>query len=124
MFIATANMVDQLPRPLLDRLEVIDFPSYTEVEKAVIARRHLLPELLVENGLEADAAEFSDAAIDLVLREYTQEAGLRGLRRELGSICRRLARRRGGGGHRGGLRCGRGHGARHLGPGAGAGANP
>ena len=94
MFIATANMVDKLPRPLLDRLEVIDFPSYTEAEKAVIARRHLLPELLVENGLDADAAEFSDAAIDLVLREYTQEAGLRGLRRELGSICRRLARRR------------------------------
>jgi len=94
MFIATANLVDQLPRPLLDRLEIIEFPSYTEGEKAVIAKRHLLPELLRENGLMEGDASFTDAAVDLVLREYTQEAGLRGLRRELATICRRLAKRR------------------------------
>ncbi len=93
LFIATANLVDQLPRPLLDRLEIIDFPSYTEREKATIARRHLLPELLRESGLREDAAEFTEQSVELVLREYIQEAGLRGLRRDLGSICRRLARR-------------------------------
>ncbi|GAB6178548.1 endopeptidase La [Desulfobaculum senezii] len=93
MFIATANMVEHLPRPLLDRLEIIHFPSYTEGEKAVIAKRHMLPNLLRESGLAPDAAHFTDAAVDLVLREYTQEAGLRSLRRELASVCRRLARR-------------------------------
>jgi ATP-dependent Lon protease len=92
MFIATANVVERLPEPLLDRLEVIHFPGYTEKEKKQIARNYLVPRQLREHGLSIPGPEFTDGAISRVIREYTQEAGLRNLEREIATICRKLAR--------------------------------
>jgi len=92
MFIVAANIVERLPRPLLDRLEIIPFASYTLAEKRSIARRHLLPRQLEENGLPHDHVLFKDNALDTVISDYTREAGLRNLERELASICRRLDR--------------------------------
>ncbi len=92
MFIATANLVERLPGPLLDRLEIIPFTGYTEREKIVIAKNYLIPRQQRENGLERNFAEFSDQALSLIVSEYTREAGLRGLERELARICRKLAR--------------------------------
>ncbi|HEC31369.1 MAG TPA: response regulator, partial [Deltaproteobacteria bacterium] len=92
MFIATANIVDRLPPPLLDRLEVINFPGYTEAEKTKIARYYLIPRQLREHGLSNMRPQFTDKAIVKIIREYTQEAGLRNLEREIATICRKLAR--------------------------------
>ncbi len=92
MFIATANDVSRLPGPLLDRLEVLSFPGYTEREKLEIAKRFLVPRQLRENGLAPEAVTFTDAAIARVIDDYTRESGLRGLTRELGAASRRLAR--------------------------------
>jgi len=92
MFIATANIAERLPRPLLDRLEIIPYASYTLAEKRHIARRHLLPRQLEANGLPHDHVLFKDNALDAVISDYTREAGLRNLERELASICRRLDR--------------------------------
>jgi ATP-dependent Lon protease len=92
MFIATANVVERLPEPLLDRLEVIHFPGYTEKEKKQIARNYLVPRQLREHGLAMPGPEFTDGAISKVIRAYTQEAGLRNLEREIATICRKLAR--------------------------------
>jgi ATP-dependent Lon protease len=92
MFIATANVVERLPDPLLDRLEVIQFPGYTEKEKHQIARNYLIPRQLREHGLELPGPEFTDGAILKIIREHTLEAGLRNLEREVATICRKLVR--------------------------------
>jgi ATP-dependent Lon protease len=93
LFIATANFVQSIPGPLLDRLEVIEFSGYTEREKTLIARNYLLPRQLSENGLEPGQLEVTDAALAEVISSYTREAGVRQLERELGKLGRKVARR-------------------------------
>jgi len=92
MFIATANVVERLPAPLLDRLEVIQFPGYTEQEKANIATKYLIPRQLREHGLSHAGVEFTPEAVVKIIRDYTQEAGLRNLERQIATVCRKLAR--------------------------------
>src|SRR3989337_2017887 len=92
-FITTANLQDPIPPPLRDRMEVIELPGYTEREKLEIARRYLLPRQVAENGLPDGALTVSDDGILEIIRSYTHEAGVRGLERELGAICRGVARR-------------------------------
>ena len=94
MFILTANMIDTIPSALLDRMEMLSISGYTSEEKRKIARQYLLPRQLKENGIKPRQLTISDAAVDQVIEEYTMEAGLRNLERELGSICRKVARRR------------------------------
>ncbi|MBI4169978.1 MAG: endopeptidase La [Acidobacteria bacterium] len=94
MFITTANVLDTVPRPLLDRMEVLDLPGYIEEEKVAIARRYLLPRQSAENGLEPDDLDLGDEALALIISRYTQEAGVRNLEREIARICRKIARRR------------------------------
>lgn len=94
MFLCTANHLDTIPAALRDRMEVISLPGYTTQEKVAIARRYLLPRKIAENGLKPGDVELDDATIEAIIREYTREAGLRNLERELGAICRKLARRR------------------------------
>jgi ATP-dependent Lon protease len=93
LFIATANLLENIPPALRDRMEVIELPGYTEEDKLEIARRHLLPRQLSEHGLKDRAPEITDDAMRAVIRNYTREAGLRNLERELGKIARKLARR-------------------------------
>jgi len=93
LFIATANLIDPIPRALFDRMEVIRLPGYTPEEKEVIARRYLLPRQVEECGLTADRVQVSRAAVRDVISGYTQEAGVRGLERELGRLLRKIARR-------------------------------
>jgi ATP-dependent Lon protease len=92
MFITTANVVETLPAPLLDRLEVIYFPGYTESEKTKIAQNYLIPRQLREHALTHLGVQFTEAAIAKIIRDYTREAGLRNLEREIATICRKLAR--------------------------------
>ena len=92
MFITTANVVEDLPTPLLDRLEVIQFSGYSESEKMNIAQNFLIPRQLQDHGLGHLAPDFTDAAISRIIRDYTREAGLRNLEREIATICRKLAR--------------------------------
>jgi ATP-dependent Lon protease len=92
MFIATANVVERLPDPLLDRLEVIQFPGYTEKEKQKIAQSYLIPRQLREHSLARGWVEFTEEAIVKIIGDYTLEAGLRNLEREIATICRKLAR--------------------------------
>lgn len=92
MFIATANVVERLPGPLLDRLEVISFSGYTEKDKLHIARNHMIPRSLKEHGLIRCTAPFTDEAVLTIVRDYTREAGLRQLEREIAQVCRKLAR--------------------------------
>jgi ATP-dependent Lon protease len=92
MFITTANLLDPIPPPLRDRMEVIELAGYTEEEKLEIARRHLVPKQLAENGLTAENLHFEDDAVVHIIRTYTREAGLRNLEREIGSVCRKIAR--------------------------------
>ncbi len=91
MFIATANTMHTIPEALLDRLEVIELSGYTEIEKSRIAIHHLIPEAISENGLEGRNIVFEDEAILRIIREYTREAGLRGLQRQIASLCRKIA---------------------------------
>jgi len=93
MFILTANITDTIPAALLDRMEVISLSGYTEEEKGVIARRHLLPRQLKENGLKHRQLSISTGALHQIITEYTSEAGVRNLERELGSLCRKGARK-------------------------------
>ncbi|MCL4535437.1 MAG: endopeptidase La [Bacteroidetes bacterium] len=97
MFIVTANILDPVPPALHDRLEVIELPGYTEEEKMHIARQFLVPKQLREHGLALNSLHFSDVALRSIIREYTQEAGLRNLEREIGAICRKVARQVAGG---------------------------
>jgi ATP-dependent Lon protease len=92
MFIATANTTDTIPRPLMDRMEIIELSSYTELEKLEIAKRHLLPKQEEENGLEKKTVTIDDRIMLEIINSYTREAGVRALERELGKICRRAAR--------------------------------
>jgi ATP-dependent Lon protease len=92
MFITTANVVENLPAPLLDRLEVIYFPGYTEQEKMQISKNFLIPRQLREHALAHLGIEFTEGAIAKIIREYTREAGLRNLEREIATVCRKLAR--------------------------------
>ncbi len=94
MFICTANSLETIPGPLRDRMEVIRIPGYTMQEKLVIARRFLLPRQIKENGLAAKDVLMDDSVMQAVIEGYTREAGLRNLEREVGSICRKLARRK------------------------------
>jgi ATP-dependent Lon protease len=93
MFITTGNLTDPIPSALKDRMEVINLPGYTDLEKLKIARTFLLPRQMEENGIDPKRLEISDQAILLMISQYTQEAGLRNLERELASICRKVARR-------------------------------
>jgi ATP-dependent Lon protease len=93
MFILTANMTDTIPSALLDRMEIIHLPGYTEEEKTEIARQHLIPRQIRESGLKAKQIAISAGALRQIINEYTSEAGLRNLEREIGSICRKVARR-------------------------------
>ena len=94
MFVTTANVLDGIPPPLRDRMEVIEVPGYDEEQKLEIARRHLVPKQLEETGLRPEHLRFEDAALLAIIRAYTREAGLRNLEREIGRVCRKVARRR------------------------------
>jgi ATP-dependent Lon protease len=93
MFIATANFVQNIPGPLLDRMEVVDFAGYTEREKLAIAKDHLLARQLADNGLTPEQLELTDDAVREVVTAYTREAGVRQLERELGRLARKVTRR-------------------------------
>ncbi len=92
MFITTANTLMTIPSALLDRLEVIEFPGYIEEEKLIIAERYLIPRQVEENGIESVNLQFPPEALRRIIREYTYEAGVRNLEREIGRICRKVAR--------------------------------
>ncbi|KAK5078090.1 hypothetical protein LTR64_003505 [Lithohypha guttulata] len=88
LFIATANTLETIPPPLLDRMETIQLPGYTTIEKRHIAKQHLIPKQIRTNGLELDKLAMPDDVVDAVITSYTRESGVRNLERELGSICR------------------------------------
>lgn len=92
LFITTANVEYNIPRPLLDRMEVIKLPGYTEEEKVKIAERHLIPKQIKEHGLKQANLQISENATREIVREYTREAGVRNLEREIAAICRKTAR--------------------------------
>ena len=92
LFIATANEMQNIPKPLLDRMEIIEVSSYMENEKFHIAKEHLIPKQLEKNGIQPEQLSLSDKAIIKLIRSYTKEAGVRGLERKLGEICRKTAR--------------------------------
>jgi ATP-dependent protease La len=94
MFMTTANMLDTIQPALLDRMEIISLSGYTEEEKFEIARRHLLPKQLEENGLEKGDISIDKKALLAIISQYTQEAGLRQLEREIGKVCRKVARKK------------------------------
>jgi len=93
MFIVTANMLEPVPRPLIDRMEVIRLPGYTEDEKLRIAKRFLVPKQMKAHGLKSGNLKITDLAMQKLIREYTREAGVRNLEREITSICRKLVKR-------------------------------
>ncbi len=93
LFIATANVLDTIPGPLRDRMEILELPGYIEDEKLAIAKGYLVPRQTSENGLKPGDIEFTDEAIREIIRSYTREAGVRQLERELGAVCRSVATR-------------------------------
>jgi ATP-dependent Lon protease len=93
LFIATANVADTIPGPLLDRMELVRLDGYTEAEKVTIARRHLLARQLLRAGLREDEVTVTEAALEAVVGDYTREAGVRTLERELGKLVRKVATR-------------------------------
>ncbi len=93
MFIATANMLETIPRPLLDRMEIIRLPGYTALEKEQIAKRYLIPRQMVENGLDNSFVRFKHSAAFEIIEHYTMESGVRSLERTIASVCRKLVRR-------------------------------
>ena len=93
VFITTANNVSAIPKPLLDRMEVIELPSYTAEEKFHIAREHLVPKQMKEHGLKATQLKITDAALNDIIAYYTKEAGVRSLERSIASVCRKAARK-------------------------------
>lgn len=93
LFIATANSTDTIPKPLLDRMEMIEVNSYTANEKFHIAREHLVEKQLKKNGVATDKLEFTDEALRGMISSYTREAGVRGLERQIGAVCRKVARK-------------------------------
>jgi ATP-dependent Lon protease len=92
MFITTGNTLDTIPGPLRDRMELIQLAGYTEEEKLEIAKRYLVPRQIERNGLKKSWISFSDSALKAVIRDYTREAGVRNLEREIGTLCRKVAR--------------------------------
>ncbi|MCS6925610.1 MAG: endopeptidase La [Candidatus Binatia bacterium] len=92
MFITTANYLEPVPPALKDRMEVIELAGYAEEEKLEIAKRHIVPKQIKENGLTSDLIAFTDEALLLIIRSYTHEAGVRNLEREIGRVCRKVAR--------------------------------
>jgi len=94
LFITTANVIDTIPAPLRDRMEVIELSGYTEEEKLAIAREHLVGRQISNHGIDPQEVTFTDDAISAIVRGYTREAGVRNLEREIGAICRKIARRR------------------------------
>lgn len=93
MFITTANLLDPIPAPLKDRMEVIHFPGYTEEEKVQIARKYLVPKQIEMHGLEKSQLEVADDGLKKIIREHTREAGVRNLERKIAAICRQVARK-------------------------------
>jgi ATP-dependent Lon protease len=94
LFITTANVLDTIPGPLRDRMEVLELAGYTEEEKLAIARDHLVGKQVQNHGLTSKHVTFSDAGLRAIIRGYTREAGVRSLEREVGAVCRKIARRR------------------------------
>ncbi|HWJ16998.1 MAG TPA: endopeptidase La [Gemmatimonadaceae bacterium] len=97
LFIATANFIQNIPAPLLDRMEVVEFAGYTEREKAEIAKKYLIPRQLEESGLGDKEVSFTDDAVTAIISKYTREAGVRQLERQVGAVARKVARRIAGG---------------------------
>jgi len=93
LFICTANMLDTMPAPLLDRMEIIELQGYTEEEKRHIAFRYLIPRQIKENGIQPENIEFPEESVSYIVRHYTREAGVRKLEQLIGTICRKQARR-------------------------------
>lgn len=93
LFITTANDVGSIPAPLYDRMEVIELPSYTHEEKAMIAKKYLVPKQMERNGLSSKTVKISDTAIAKLIEDYTREAGVRSLEREIASLCRKCAKK-------------------------------
>jgi len=93
MFIVTANMVDPIPRPLIDRMEIIRIPGYTEEEKLQIVKKFLLPKQIKAHGLKQDNMKLTDRTIRKLIREYTREAGVRNIEREITSVCRKVVKK-------------------------------
>ena len=93
MFITTANVLDTIPPPLRDRMEILELPGYTTEEKVSIAQQYLIPKQIKEHGLKKNAVEFEPAAIEGIIASYTREAGLRNLEREIANVCRKIARK-------------------------------
>jgi len=100
LFVATANLLETIPRPLLDRMEVLELPGYITLEKIEIAKRYLLPRQIQENGLPDKAVRITDDGFRRIVNYYTREAGVRELERKLGRICRKVARKFAGGNRR------------------------
>lgn len=92
LWIVTANVIHNIPRPLLDRMEVIQIPGYTEEEKIQIAKKYLVAKQTKEHGLTEQQISFSDGALQKIIRDYTREAGVRGLERNIAGVCRKVAR--------------------------------